>query len=265
MKRSAGFRKTSANLSESIHHQLHGYALAAGAAGVGMLALAHPAEAKIVYTPAHHKLSNGGRLPIDLNHDDVADFVIAIKSMYWNSMCTFCGQSMSVNGNGNAGAGVMGTNVEAAALGKGRVIGPRDSFQNVQNKGRRMAYGFNSNESFRVSGQFANTKDRFLGVRFKIHGKAHYGWVRFANVSVTFENGVAPVVTAVLTGYAYETIPNKAIIAGKTEGPEENSVDDGSPATLSEPTPQPASLGLLAMGSPGLSIWRRRESVGATQ
>ena len=45
------FRKT-AKLSESIHQQLSMYALAASAAGVGMLA--QPAEAKIVYTPVHH-------------------------------------------------------------------------------------------------------------------------------------------------------------------------------------------------------------------
>jgi hypothetical protein len=49
MKRSSGPRKT-ANFSRSIHQQLNMYALAAGAAGVGVLALAQPAEAKIVYT-----------------------------------------------------------------------------------------------------------------------------------------------------------------------------------------------------------------------
>jgi hypothetical protein len=181
--------------------------------------------------------------------------------MYWSSMCTFCGQYMSVNGNGNAGAGVMGTKVEAAALRKGRVIGPHESFQSVQNAGRLMASGFNSNNSFfNVNGQFANKKNRFLGVRFKIRGKAHYGWVRFANVTVTFENGVAPVVTAVLNGYAYEAIPNKHIVAGTIKGPDEiGSVVPTDPAILIAPAPEPASLGLLAMGSPALSIWRRKE------
>jgi hypothetical protein len=66
-----------------------------------------------------------------------------------------------------------------------------------------------------------------------------------------------------LTGYAYETIPNKPIIAGTTEAAEESGVDEANPATLNEPTLQPASLGLLAMGSPALSVWRREESVGA--
>jgi hypothetical protein len=236
--------KPSSQLSDSLHHQLNLYALAAGAAGVGMLALAQPAEAKIVYTPAHNKLTHGHHLSIDLNHDRATDFVVAIKSQYWSSMCTFCEQSMSVYGNGNAGAGVIGTKVEAAALKKGAVIGPHDSFQNIQNAGRLMASGFNDNNSFHsVNGQFANKKNRFLGVKFEIRGTAHYGWVRFSDVTVVFENGVAPLITAELNGYAYETIPNKAIIAGTTKGPDVITV-------------QPASLGRLARGSAGLAAWR---------
>jgi hypothetical protein len=45
--------RTSVQLSESLHHRLNAYALVASAAGVGLLALANHAEAKIVYTPAH--------------------------------------------------------------------------------------------------------------------------------------------------------------------------------------------------------------------
>ena len=63
--------------------------------------------------------------------------------------------------------------------------------------------------------------------------------------------------SATLTGYAYETIPGKAIIAGATKGP-----DDAEPtASLKAPTPAPATLGMLALGAPGLSIWRREESM----
>jgi hypothetical protein len=52
MRRSSGPRKT-AWLSESVRQQLNRYALA----GVGMLALAQSAEGRIVYTPAHIKLT----------------------------------------------------------------------------------------------------------------------------------------------------------------------------------------------------------------
>ena len=65
-------RKTASNLSESVHKQLNMYAIAAGAAGVGLLALAQPSEAKIVrafagveiegvvYKPAPVVLGHGG-------------------------------------------------------------------------------------------------------------------------------------------------------------------------------------------------------------
>jgi hypothetical protein len=61
-----------------------------------------------------------------------------------------------------------------------------------------------------------------------------------------------------LTGYAYETVPNKAIITGKTRGPAEVGPD----ATTAVTSPaKPATLGVLATGAPGLSVWRRKEPV----
>jgi hypothetical protein len=74
MRASPKPRKT-ANLSKSIHQQLSMYALAASAAGVGALCFAKPAEARIVYTPAHVAIKpNGGLFRIDLNHDGIPDF-----------------------------------------------------------------------------------------------------------------------------------------------------------------------------------------------
>jgi hypothetical protein len=65
--------------------------------------------------------------------------------------------------------------------------------------------------------------------------------------------------SAVLTGYAYETIPGKLIVAGATEG-----TDDGKPiASIGTDTPGPATLALLALGVPGLSIWRREKEATA--
>jgi len=54
---------------------------------------------------------------------------------------------------------------------------------------------------------------------------------------------------AVLTGYAYETVPHKAITAGKTSGTDEVG---------SEKRPD-ATLGALALGSAGFVAWRREE------
>ena len=71
----------------------------------------------------------------------------------------------------------------------------------------------------RFGGPWANdgngVKNRYLGLKFAIKGKTHYGWARL-NVSMTGPLQVN--ITATLTGYAYETIPNKPIITGKTHG-----------------------------------------------
>src|SRR5690349_9049545 len=76
MKRSSRPR-TTANLSESIHRQLQMYALAASAAGVGALALAQPAEAKIIYTHIHKVIGENGYCGIDfMNHRRTFDVAI---------------------------------------------------------------------------------------------------------------------------------------------------------------------------------------------
>lgn len=52
------------------------YAIAASAAGVSVLALASPTQAKIVYTPTHHKIGPNNHYTLDLNHDRLGDFKI---------------------------------------------------------------------------------------------------------------------------------------------------------------------------------------------
>jgi hypothetical protein len=69
-----------------------------------------------------------------------------------------------------------------------------------------------------------------------------------------------------LTGYAYETSPGKGIVAGQTKGMDDSNIEQPD-AVLTTPipdSPQPATLGALAMGAPGLPIWRRKDSVAAT-
>ena len=90
-----------------------------------------------------------------------------------------------------------------------------------------------------------------LGLKFIVKGKTHYGWAR-----LTVQALGGAFIKATLTGYAYETIPNRTILAGHTKGPEEIAK-----ASLSALAPKPATLGLLATGALGLSIWRREERV----
>jgi hypothetical protein len=85
----------------------------------------------------------------------------------------------------------------------------------------------------------------------------HYGWAR---LSASLEPRRQIPGACTLTGYAYETIPGKPIITGKTKGKDDETDDrigQANPAALGRPTPKPATLGALALGAPGLSIWRR--------
>lgn len=263
MKRSSRPRKT-ASLFESVQQQLNMYALAAGAAGVGMLALAQPAEAKIVYTASNVRIGYGGMhaYHLDLNHDGIADF-----SIFTTHRSYPCGDRGTLivglfeKGAAGNGAVAKGKPALAAALPAGVLIGPaRRFFGGTGTMAyRRHNYGgeCHPNEQ-RGYWQYGNP--RYLGLTFKISGRTHYGWARLI-VTRTFFEGF----TATLTGYAYETITNKAIIAGKTKGPDEWEEDyPGPDASRTDPVPvrpQPASLGTLALGAQGIPLWRRKEEM----
>ena len=91
--------------------------------------------------------------------------------------------------------------------------------------------------------------DRFLGVKFAIHGETHYGWIR-VTLNVAKVNGVSGTITA----YAYETVANKKIKAGCFDRNDHLEQQEEAGTDIS------ASLGMLALGTPGLEIWRRAES-----
>ena len=252
MRRSTGPRKT-ANLSDSIQKRLNMYVLVAGATGVGMLALAQPVAAKIVYTPANISLGFDQVTPLDLNHDGITDF--SFYALYGdssdggeNSLFVRTPQRQNgivgyVRGRFNFASALR----PGARVGKARIFSP-----GFDSMGRERWHSFPKHTTF--YGPWANggkgVKNRYLGLKFLVKGKVHYGWARLT-VSCSHD------VSGTLTGYAYETIPGKPIIAGATEGP-----DEAEPISLNTPTP--ATLGMLALGAPGLSIWRREEPVAAT-
>jgi len=247
-------RRSRTPLSTSLTQNLNVYALSAGAAGVAVLALASAAEAKIVYTPTHLELEHGS-YPIDINNDGQADFHL----YHWTNGSSAGEASGLAIGNSYAPAtnGIVATRpfragFYAAAFPAGGRIGPRRAFR-ADASLCVVSYSFHYRK-VNWFGQWANLgrglTNRYLGVKFNIDQQVHYGWLRIS-VSTTHDH-----FTAELTGYAYETIPNKPIVAGQTEDSNEGAVSESFMA----PTPPPAMLGLLALGSLGLSIWRDEES-----
>lgn len=260
MKRSSGPRKTT-YLSKSVHQQLSMYALAAGAAGVSALALVPPADAKIIYTKTNTPILANTPYDLDVNNDGTTDFVISnVTSGSTGRMRRPPGNHRSYGGVRVKGSGtnaVVKTKHFAADLPPNSPVWKRRNFGTGFQK---MAYctniyTSNTGDHQSSSGPWID-QSRYLGLKLSISGHTHYGWARLK----VWQKGCSFAVT--LTGYAYETTPNKLILTGHTKGPDDSSTEVPG-ASLTMPTPVPATLGALATGTPGLSIWRRKESAVA--
>jgi hypothetical protein len=237
-------------LSAKLDKRLASYVTVAGAAGVGMLAWAQPADAEIVYTPVNTPIVvNNGPVAVDINNDGMADFELSNHSYFSHGI----GDAFLKVGPAQTGNGIWTVvnrkHQVAAPVFWGVVVASARQFQT------KSAYldffGLNaqtpsSNTAFGLWGKGIAVTGSYLGLKFTIAGQTHYGWAR-VEVKAKGSN-----ITATLTGYAYETIPNQPIITGFTEG----TLDAESkevPVTPVTPPPQPASLGHLALGAAGKS------------
>ena len=272
MKRSSRSR-VAAKLSESIYRQVNAYTLAASAAGgilalippvecvlpagatlAGALVLSEPAEAKIVYTATNVVIGCSPsncrtHRSFDLNHDGMADF--EIFASHGHVGCALSAIPLA-KGEGIEGRKPKGLSL-AFALKAGSTIGGTQPFIDSSRAVMQVARP----QHFTSGYWHYPHHSRYLGLKFQIKGKTHYGWARLKGSC----GG------ATLTGYAYETIPGKAIKAGQTRGndgmetiPDTMDLDDPGPGASLNRTPdksRPVSLGMLALGAQGFPVWRR--------
>jgi hypothetical protein len=202
------------------------------------LALTLPAQGKIVYTHIHKQLPLNRTYFLDLNHDRIADFGLnntkSTSSFGGGGGVLTIFPTKSANRIWGAKTG-NGFLRYASALASGIAVGPKGQFT----PGNKVMAHSSADEgrprplTSSCAGPWGDVTDRYLGLKFVIQGKKHYGWAR---LNVSCDNLL---VTGTLTGYAYETIPNKAIVAGKTHGKDVVTV---------EPQTAPATLGHLAGG-----------------
>jgi hypothetical protein len=232
-------------LPKLLHRGLAAYALAAGAAGVSALALNAPADAQIVYTPAHEMIVKNEKILIDLNHDGMTDVTVREipctlgTFIYANSL-----QGVPQRVGGGIKLGIATEYAKAMAFGSR--IGASQSFfagqavmMQVTNSG---GYYYGSWSPF--------AKGLYLGIRFLIDGETHYGWARMS----TAIDGRQQEVVALLSGYAYETQANAPIRAGDTGL---GDAEEDAAAEITIPRGQneehSSTLGALALGAPGRS------------
>jgi hypothetical protein len=184
-------------LNEALNKRLAAYALCAGATGLGLLTTM-PAEASVVYTPAHVSLSPGTTYDLDLDADGITDFHFRdVPFGIFGALLTVSSNSV-----------LVGLGREPYALAAGAKISASRHFFSCS----LCSYGnvieaLNSSSYF---GYWHNVTNHYLGLKFTINGETHFGWARLS-VRVGSRS-----ISARLSGYAYETNPNKGIRAGQT-------------------------------------------------
>jgi hypothetical protein len=258
MSRNSSPGAVATNLPGTLEHRLKSYSIAAAAAGVSVLALAHPAEAEVVIT---HKVIpvNGTAVSIDINHDGIADFQFQTFQRSDGGPASSNGWSTSATVKPLAGGGVIGGPLSqyrpgpyASALRRDVMI---SRFKHFSSKGRtvigRVAQGHSKLGSgwFSVYGKWtSDPQNSYLGVKFVIDGETHYGWVRLKTGYYGSE--------VQIESYAYETEPNTAICAREVQPCPAPPDDDAAPGETGQNVGGP-SLGMLALGADGLALWRR--------
>src|SRR5579872_2891776 len=225
------------------------YALAAAAAGVSVLALGQPAECEVIVTKKTIPIPVSQEIEISLTNNGADQFVFNFFSFAYKYTSY---RQLSVHPFSSKEAGAVlapgGANL-VMDLARGAKIGPSADFSD--------GYGaLIEATSITTQGQKVydgswggNRKNRYVGLRFFINGETHYGWVR-----LTVNTSKQQIMSATITGYAYETVPNRRILAGVS----------GTTAARAKAQVNHAShpsLGMLALGADGLAMWRREESV----
>lgn len=245
-------------LPDWVDKQLTSYALAASAAGVSLLALTVPASAKIIYTADHRVIGLTDRVNLDLNHDGKTDVTIFESRRSTTESGQITHLLASAAASNRIKAYRYFTSIRsglnfASAVRKGQPIGGSQTRFGYGGR-NTMAWANTSPGGGQTGGAWGNIvllPYRYLGIQFQIDGKTHYGWARL----IVKCSGVD--ITATLTGYAYETVPNKRIIAGQKSGPDDGAETRNASA---QAKPHPPTLGWLAQGAAGLGGWRQKGS-----
>jgi len=204
-----------------------------------------------VYTPANISITGRDTVAIDLNQDGIADFELVTRFCGPHSTCLVIDALV-------AGNGIRGVGSNAAAGFFGVPVGPgeksvRGNINSVYGGALMALAGAYGSYSW-SAGPWAHTTNRYLGLRVMLNGQTHYGWARL-NVDLLKNGGT-------ITGYAYETVPNKTIHEGQTH---ETAGTLASPSNSLNPRNPGTSLGMLARGADGLAIWRRNDPTDLTK
>lgn len=259
-------QKAKSSLGSTADHRMRLYELAAAAASVSALALAQPAEAEIIITNKTIPIHAGTPVMLDLNGDGIADFEFNLRSSSYHSVGEYYLYLQKLT----AGAGVIGQGQAVSALIRGAKIGPAGPFgpyaDVIENSflctTKRCAAGTQSGYTFnqQLYGNWAGGHpNRFIGVKFQIKGKTHYGWIRLTVTIKHKGDGHGPTgsFSGTITEYGYESVANKSCGAGLA-GAAAPKAPHRSLAPKQEGSLKTGpALGMLALGAEAIPLWRR--------
>lgn len=183
-----------------------------------IFALAISSIADVVYTPVKASIPvDGSGFSLDLNADGVTDFTLTSKLL--QAYCQLGDEYLwtltvtPANGNAITSRAGQVSSDYASALTDGVAVNSSQSFYPAPST---MAELFWGGCGTGAGGEWLNTTNRYLGFRFRTPDNSlHYGWARLSSVASVDRHGNFQAST-VLSGFAYETIPDQQILTGQT-------------------------------------------------
>jgi len=262
--------RTAVALAEPLSKSLNAYALAAAAAGVTVLACATPAEGTPICKNLTGQVFQTNTFPFSPSGQIIPPFNIAqttfnyfmsttgISTWIWWNRGFFTPNTVRAEV-------LLGASNFPADLAYGAQIGPGGQFGKGRSYGLLFTYG-KGNFSFagggtklKHRGHMSFEQDNYVGFQFSQSGSLHYGWLRLGlsvlDTDSVQRGGPPPKHTSIhLLSYGYEATPNTAIAAGSCTA---DAPSSGGPLQLLPSDSAGPSLGMLALGSPGLTRWRK--------
>jgi hypothetical protein len=198
--------------------ELGGYAATATAAAIGGAGIA---DAAIISSTGLNLALNASTTPLNLDFTGPGG-TVATFQFKWSENFNYEGQallSIFPNAVGTEGTKSVvastATNTRSLALAADTEIGSATSTWSTRTLSTNAfsLSGMDSNGN--ANGNFNNTSDKYIGVRFTSGADTYYGWIQYsANAYTSSPN------TGTITGWAYNDVAGESILAGQVIVPE---------------------------------------------
>lgn len=152
-------------------------------------------SAQIIYTDIPDETPNA-TYPLDLNNDNIVDFIIQFGGS-GSSIGVICSPQ---NNNAYAGNFVGGVHLPWALSASNNICDTLSTWYDANNPGI-MGMGVNI-------GYWPSATNKYLALKIMVGTNTYYGWARFDLLAISS--------SFTIKDYAYNSIPNGCIQAGKT-------------------------------------------------